>query len=126
MKLFSLPSLAWWPLTVLLLFFLGVGLITGRFWGESDFLKLQAQQNRQSYLETFFRQAIATDNLSEPLSATDLPLTDNEQFFLASSSGRLEPGLLVFSQTTKQPTNILLKGEYYRWLTEAELAKLED
>lgn len=126
MKLFSLPSLAWWPLTVLLLFFLGVGLITGRFWGESDFLKLQAQQNRQSYLETFFRQAIATDNLSEPLSATDLPLTDNEQFFLASSSGRLEPSLLVFSQTTKRPTNILLKGEYYRWLTEAELARLKD
>ena len=101
-------------------------IFTGRFWGESDFLKLQAQQNRQSYLETFFRQAIATDNLSEPLSATDLPLTDNGQFFLASSSGRLEPSLLVFSQTTKQPTNILLKGEYYRWLTEAELARLED
>lgn len=125
MKINFLPSLSWLPLTILVVFFLGAGLITGRYWGESDFMAISAKQSKQTYLETFFQRSAASWNLSEPIEAGEL-LAGSEQFFAASKSGLLAPGLLVMSKTTEQPTNIVLKDEYYRWLTEAELVKLED
>lgn len=124
MKMNFLPSLSWLPLTILVVFFLGAGLITGRYWGESDFFAISAKQSKQAYLEAFFQRSASSWNLSEPIEASELPAT-GEQFFMASKSGLLAPGLLVISKTTGQPTSIVLKDEDYRWLTDEEMAKIK-